>query len=221
MKWLTLLLLCGNLYGQTFTLTTTNVYSIRFLDSIEFTNEMVICSFGQVINVDQYFQGVDIGAYQAPKNFMENRTIMTFNIQSIPLTISNNAIAKAILTVPLQNQMNGLPNGVIDIYPFYNVTQVTTNNWTKGTYYKSFPDVPSLQNIDVTSLVKSAKNSGYANLNLRMSTTTTNSSCVFVSPTWHTNKTSLVVTYSNIIPPDPPDPPPTYRPRPPQALQSS
>jgi hypothetical protein len=152
---------------------------------------------------------------------MENRTVMTFNIQNIPLTISNNPISKATLTVPLQNQQNGIPNGVIDIYAFYNVTQATTNNWTKGTYYKSFPDWPNLQTVDVTSLVKSAKNSGYVNLNLRMSTTKTNSSCVFVSPEWHTNKTSLVVTYSNIVPPDPPDPPPSQQPKPPQALQSS
>lgn len=198
MKFLVLLLTIGlSLSAQQFTVTTTNVYSIRYFSNFRGTNDLLcICDFGEVINVNEYFQGVDIGAYQTPKNLMENRTIMTFDIRSIPLTISNNPITSVTLTVPLQNQDNGIPNGVIDIYAFYNQNQRTTNFWTAGTYYKSFPDSPDFQTVDVTSLVKSAKISGYTNLNLKMSTTSTNSSCVFVSPTWHTNKTSLVVGYS-------------------------
>lgn len=192
---LSLILGC-NLLAQSFTVTTTNVYSIRYLDNSQYTNVMVICDFGEVINVDDNFQGVDVGAYQTPKHFMENRTIMTFDIQNIPLTISNNPISKVTLTVPLQNQNNGIPNGVIDIYAFYNETQVTTNHWTRGTYYKSFPDSPNFQSVDVTSLVKSAKTSGYTKLNLKMSTSMTNTSCVFVSPSWHTNKTALILNYS-------------------------
>ena len=209
MKLLTLLSFGFSLglAAQTFSVTTTNVYSIRFLT----TNGVFICDFGQVINADENFQGVDIGAYQSSEKFMENRTVMTFNIQNIPLTISNNPISKTTLTVPLQNQQNGIPNGVIDIYAFYNVTQATTNNWTRGTYYKSFPDWPNLQTVDITSLVKSAKSSGYTSLNLRMSTTTTNSSCVFVSPYGNTNKTSLVVNYAPYVPPDPPVPPVTIQ----------
>lgn len=193
MKLLTLLglCLCLNLSAQTFTLTTTNVYSVRLINEV-----MVICDFGEVINVNDNFQGVDIGAYQSPRHFMENRTVMTFDIRSIPLTISNNPISKVTLTVPLQNQQNGFTNGLIDIYAFYNESQVTTNRWTDGIYYTSFPDLPNFQSVDVTSLVKSAKNSGYTNLNLKMSTSMTNTSCVFVSPSWHTNKTALILNYS-------------------------
>lgn len=206
MKLLVLLCLCLglNLSAQTFTITTTNVYSIRFLDNSHYTNVMVICDFGEVINVDDNFQGVDIGAYQTPRHFMENRTVMTFDIRSIPLTISNNPISKVTLTVPLQNQDNGIPNGVIDVYAFYNETLATTNNWNRGTYYKSFPDSPDFQSVDVTSLVKSAKNNGYTNLNLKMSTSMTNTSCVFVSPSWHTNKTALILNYSPSINPTSP-----------------
>ncbi len=208
MKLLTSLIL-GLVLGyssiaQSLTVATTNVYSIRFLDNSQYTNVMVICDFGEVINVDDNFQGVDIGAYQTPRHFMENRTVMTFDLRGIPSKMSNNPISKVTLTVPLQNQDNGLTNGVIDIYAFYGVTQATTNNWTAGTYYKSFPDSPDLQNVDVTSLVRSAVNAGYTNLNLRMSTTKTNSSYVFVSPSWHTNKTALSVSYSPIVLPQSP-----------------
>lgn len=190
-----------NLFAQSLTVTTTNVYSIRYFSNFQGTNDLLcICDFGEVINVNEYFQGVDIGAYQTPKNLMENRTIMTFDLRSISITMSNNPISKVTLTVPLQNQDNGIPNGVIDIFAFYNVNQASTNHWTAGTYYKSFPDSPDLQTVDITSLVRSAKNAGYTNLNLRMSTSMTNTSCVFVSPRWHTNKTSLAVSYSPIVP---------------------
>lgn len=192
------------MFAQTRTVTTTNVYSIRYLDGGQFTNVMVVCDFGEVINVDNNFQGVDIGAYQTPRHVMENRSVMTFDIRNIPLIVSNNPISKVTLTVPLQNQENGLTNGIIDIYAFYDETQVTTNNWTRGTYYKSFPDWPNFQSVDVTSLVKSAKNNGYTNLNLRMSTVRTNTSCVFVSPSWHTNQTALILNYSPTVIPESP-----------------
>jgi hypothetical protein len=207
MRILTLLLfsiLSLGVSAQTVTVATTNVYSLRYFDGGQYTNNIFICDFGEVINVDDNFQGVDIGAYQSPKHFMENRTIMTFDLRGIPLTVSNKPISKVTMVVPLQNQDNGIPNGVIDIFSFYNVSQASTNLWLAGTYYKSFPDSPDLQNVDVTSLVKSAKNGGYTTLNLRMSTSMTNTSCVFVSPAWHTNKTSLIVNYSPVVIPEQP-----------------
>ena len=177
---LLIFLVSFNILSQTRTVTTTNLYSIRFINNEQYTNIMCICNFGEVIKINEFFQGGDIGAHQTTKHWMENRTIITFDLDNIPLAISNKMISKATLILALQNQQNGLPGSKIDIHIFHDKNLITTNYWAEGIYYSSFFDVPNVQEIDITGAVKSAKQNNNSILGLRMSTELYNFSCIFI-----------------------------------------
>lgn len=157
---------------------------------------MCVCNFGEVIKINEFFQGTDMGAHQTTKHWMENRTIITFDLENIPLTISNKTISKATLILALQNQQNGVPNSKIDVHVFHDKNLITTNYWTEGNYYTSFFDSPNIQEIDLTSAIKSAKQNNNSILGLRMSTELYNFSCIFINPYWKTNKVTMAIDYT-------------------------
>ena len=104
---LLIFLVSFNILSQTRTVTTTNLYSIRFINNEQYTNIMCICNFGEVIKINEFFRAEILG-HQTTKHWMENQTIITFDLDNIPLAISNKMISKATLILALQNQQNGL-----------------------------------------------------------------------------------------------------------------
>jgi hypothetical protein len=91
--------------------------------------------------------------FSAVKLGTEDRTVAHFDISKFPFLHSN-------LTIPLQNIDPGGPDGILEVYSFFGDGEVSTDEWSVGTFLTSFgglTDEFQTVSVDIFDLLKTAR----------------------------------------------------------------